>query len=82
MIHACAGAVGTAMIQLGKLMNLKMYGTASKGKHDFIKKMGAFPIDYKNEDFLKVMKEKEPNGIDAVFDPMGGDVFSPFVKYT
>ncbi|WGF91671.1 medium chain dehydrogenase/reductase family protein [Aequorivita marisscotiae] len=76
LIHACAGAVGTAMIQLGKLMDLKMYGTASKNKHDFVKRMGAIPIDYKQQDFVKVMKEKEANGIDAVFDPMGGDYFS------
>lgn len=75
LIHACAGAVGTAIIQLGKLMNLKMYGTASKSKHGFIEKMGAIPIDYKNQDFVKVINAKEPNGIDAVFDPMGGDYF-------
>ncbi|MBK6731352.1 MAG: zinc-binding dehydrogenase [Bacteroidetes bacterium] len=75
LIHAAAGAVGTALIQLGKLMNLKMYGTASKSKHDFIEKMGAIPIDYKNQDFAKVINKKEPNGIDAVFDPMGGDYF-------
>ena len=75
LIHACAGAVGTAMIQLGKLMNLKMYGTASKSKHDFIEKMGAIPIDYKSQDFAKVINEKEPKGIDAVFDPMGGGYF-------
>lgn len=75
LIHACSGAVGTAMLQLGKLMNLKMYGTASKGKHEFIQRMGAIPIDYKNQDFVKVIKEKEPNGIHAVFDPMGGDYF-------
>ncbi len=75
LIHAAAGAVGTALIQLGKLMNLKMYGTASKSKHDFIERMGAIPIDYKNQDFAKVINKKEPNGIDAVFDPMGGDYF-------
>lgn len=75
LIHACSGAVGTAMLQLGKLLNLKMYGTASKSKHKFIQEMGAIPIDYKNEDFVEVIKEKEPDGIDAVFDPMGGDYF-------
>ncbi len=52
-----------------------MYGTASKSKHRFIEEMGAIPIDYKNEDFVEVIKEKEPDGIDAVFDPMGGDYF-------
>jgi NADPH2:quinone reductase len=75
LIHACSGAVGTAMLQLGRLLNLKMYGTASKSKHSFIEEMGAIPIDYKNEDFVEVIKEKEPGGLDAVFDPMGGDYF-------
>lgn len=75
LIHACAGAVGTAMLQLGKLMKLKMYGTASKKKHPLIEAMGAIPIDYENEDFAEVLKESEPQGLDAVFDPMGGNYF-------
>ena len=75
LIHACSGAVGTALLQLGKLLNLKMYGTASKSKHSFIEEMGAIPIDYKSEDFVDVINKKEPGGLDAVFDPMGGDYF-------
>ncbi len=80
LIHACAGAVGTAMLQLGKLLNLKMYGTASKGKHDFIQKQGAIPIDYNNEDFVERLLNDEPNGIDAVFDPIGGSYFPRSLK--
>ena len=72
LIHAASGAVGIAMLQLGKLMNLKMYGTASLGKHKLLTDMGAIPIDYKEENFEAVVMEKEPNGIDAVFDPIGG----------
>ncbi len=75
LIHAASGAVGTALIQLGKLMNLKMYGTASKSKKKLVQKMDAIPIDYKIEDFEAIIKEKEPNGIDAVFDPIGGSYF-------
>jgi NADPH2:quinone reductase len=75
LIHACSGAVGTALLQLGKLLNLKMYGTASKSKHKFIENMGAIPIDYKNEDFTELIKKNEPHGIDAVFDPIGGNYF-------
>jgi len=52
-----------------------MYGTASKSKHSFIEEMGAIPIDYKSEDFVDVINKKEPGGLDAVFDPMGGDYF-------
>lgn len=80
LIHACAGAVGIAMLQLGKLLNLKMYGTASKAKHHFIEKYGAIPIDYKNKDFVKRIKMSEPKGIDAVFDPIGGSYFPRSLK--
>ena len=80
LIHACSGAVGIALLQLGKLLNLKMYGTASKEKHAFIKKFGAIPIDYKNEDFVDVIQAAEPNGIDAVFDPIGGSYFPRSLK--
>lgn len=75
LIHACSGAVGIALLQLGKLLNLKMYGTASKSKHKFIEDMGAIPIDYENEDFAELIKKNEPQGIDAVFDPIGGNYF-------
>lgn len=75
LVHAASGAVGTALLQLGKMLNLKMYGTASKSKHQLIKDLGAIPIDYKNEDFAKVIGEKEPQGIDVVFDPIGGSYF-------
>ena len=80
LVHACAGAVGTAMLQLGVLLNLKIYGTASKGKHDYIQKLGAIPIDYNNEDFVERLKNDEPNGIDAVFDPIGGKYFPRSLK--
>lgn len=80
LIHACAGAVGIAMLQLGKLLNLKMYGTASYGKHSLIEKYGAIPIDYKNEDFVERLKRTEPGGIDAVFDPIGGSYFPRSLK--
>jgi len=80
LIHACSGAVGTALLQLGRLIDLKMYGTVSKNKHEFVRNMGAIPIDYKTQDFAEVIKEQEPDGIDAVFDPMGGDYFPRSLK--
>lgn len=80
LVHAVSGAVGTAILQLGKLMNLKIYGTASKGKKDYIEKLGGILIDYKSEDFLSRLQKDEPNGIDALFDPMGGDYFPRSLK--
>ncbi len=80
LIHAAAGAVGKAIPQLGKLLNLKMYATASKGKKEYIEKSGGILIDYTSEDFLSRLQKDEPNGIDAVFDPMGGDYFPRSLK--
>lgn len=80
LVHTAAGAVGTAFLQLGKLLNLKIYGTASKKKKEYVEKLGGILIDYTSEDFLLRLQKEEPNGIDAVFDPMGGDYFPRSLK--
>lgn len=73
LIHGAGGAVGTAMIQLSLLKDLKIYGTASKAKHELVSNLGAVPIDYKDEDFVEQIGTLAKDGIDAVFDPIGGD---------
>lgn len=75
LIHGAGGAVGTAMLQLGKLMDLEMYGTVSKSKIELVKRLGATPIDYKSEDFVERIHSLTGDGVDAVFDPIGGDNF-------
>ena len=67
LIHGAAGGVGTAALQLGSLVGLKMFGTASKPKHDLVAALGGIPIDYRAEDFCQ-----RAAGVDAVFDPIGG----------
>ncbi|HEY9650040.1 MAG TPA: alcohol dehydrogenase catalytic domain-containing protein, partial [Coleofasciculaceae cyanobacterium] len=57
LIHGAGGAVGMALLQLGKLKNLEMYGTASQGKHEFVSHLGATPIDYQNEDFVERIRQ-------------------------
>lgn len=73
LIHGAAGGVGTAMLQLGKLLDLQMYGTASKPKHSVVSNWGGTPIDYKNEDFVQRIRELTGNGVDVVFDAIGGN---------
>lgn len=75
LVHGAGGAVGTAMLQLGKLLDLEMYGTASKSKHELVTQLGATPIDYKSENLVERMRNLTGDGIDAVFDPIGGDSF-------
>ena len=77
LIHGAGGAVGTALLELGKLMELKMYGTASKPKHELVTRLGGIPIDYRSEDFV----EKVGTGrVDVAFDAIGGDNFKRSFK--
>jgi NADPH:quinone reductase-like Zn-dependent oxidoreductase len=73
LIIGASGGIGTAFLQLGKLANLQMYGIASKSKHHTLTEYGATPIDYHLQDFVEVIRQAEPDGLDAVFDGMGGD---------
>ena len=71
--HGAAGGVGTAVLELGKLAGLKIFGTASKGKHDLVSALGGIPIDYKSDDFVaRVLQMTGGIGVEAVFDPVGG----------
>jgi NADPH:quinone reductase-like Zn-dependent oxidoreductase len=72
LIHGAAGGVGTALLQLGSLLGLTMYGTASHSKLQDIAAAGGVPIDYKTEDFSNRVRELSPNGVHAVFDAIGG----------
>jgi NADPH:quinone reductase-like Zn-dependent oxidoreductase len=72
LVHSAAGGVGTAALQLGKIAGLRMFGTASKPKHEMVSSLGATPIDYRDENFVERIHELAPEGLDSVFDPIGG----------
>lgn len=72
LIQGAAGGVGTALLELGKLAGLEMYGTASEYNHELVSNMGATPIDYRSEDFVGRIHSLTGDGVDAVFDPIGG----------
>lgn len=75
LIIGASGGIGTAFLQLGKLANLKMYGVASRNKHHILNEYGTTPIDYRTQDFVEVIRQAEPEGLEAVFDGMAGDSF-------
>lgn len=72
LIHSAAGGVGTALLQLGRLQGLQMYGTASTGKLKIIENLGGHAIDYKRSDFLEQIRKSPGGGVDMVFDGIGG----------
>ena len=72
LVHGAAGGVGTALLQLGELAGLEMYGTCSSRGAPVVSDLGAIPIDYRNRDFVKEIHRLTKGGVDAVFDPIGG----------
>jgi NADPH:quinone reductase-like Zn-dependent oxidoreductase len=78
LVHGAAGGVGSALLELGKLAGLEMYGTASKYNHELVSALGATPIDYRTEDFVQRIRDLTSgealtgDGVDVVFDPIGG----------
>lgn len=72
LVHGAAGGVGTALVQLGKLAELEVYGTASKRNHELVFGLGAVPIDYHAEDFVMRIHSLTGDGVDVVIDPIGG----------
>jgi NADPH:quinone reductase-like Zn-dependent oxidoreductase len=73
LIIGASGGVGTALLQLGRLAHLTLYGLASRSKHHVLSELGAIPIDYHTQDFVDVIHQAEPNGLDCVFNGLGGD---------
>ena len=78
LVHAGAGGVGSAAIQLGKAAGAKVIATAGgERKTEVCRSLGAdHVIDYTAEDFVPLVKEiTEGHGADVVYDPVGGEVF-------
>src|SRR5512134_681672 len=72
LIHGAAGGVGTALLQLGRLAGLEMYGTCSSRGAPAVSDLGGIPIDYRHQDFVEEIHRFTSEGVDAVFDPIGG----------
>lgn len=76
LIHAAAGGVGTAAVQLGNILNFELFGTASTPeKLSKLTKLGlTHGIDYEIDDYqLRIRKLTNGEGVDAVFDCLAGD---------
>jgi NADPH2:quinone reductase len=72
LIHGAAGGVGSALLQLGRLAELEMYGTCSSRTAPAVSGLGGIPIDYQDQDFVEEIRRRSGDGADAVFDSIGG----------
>jgi NADPH2:quinone reductase len=76
LIHAVAGGVGTAAVQIGKILGIEMYGTSSsEDKLARVRELGLqHGINYKQRDYVQAIKDlTSGEGVDAVFEMLGGE---------
>jgi NADPH:quinone reductase len=69
LVHGAAGAVGQALLTLGDIAGLELWGAARGAHAPLIRELGGTPIDYQREDFTRIV----PGGFDVVFDGIGED---------
>lgn len=72
LIHGAAGGVGSALLQLGRVAGLEMYGTCSSRGASAVSGLGGIPIDYQHQDFVLEIRCLTGEGVDVVFDGIGG----------
>src|SRR5271165_2786892 len=88
LIHAVAGGVGTAAVQIGKILGIEMYGTSSsEDKLARVRELGLqHGINYKQRDYVETIKDltggdlTRGEGVDAVFEMLGGEHVAKSVK--
>ncbi len=79
LVTGAAGGVGTAALQLLRLAGVKTYGAASAGKHGTLRALGAIPIDSRAGRLDRLVRSLEPEGVDLVFDGIGGATIGPCI---
>jgi NADPH:quinone reductase-like Zn-dependent oxidoreductase len=72
LVHGAAGRVGVAVLELGVLAGLRLYGTAAARDRAAVERLGAVAIDYRTEDFLARIRQLTGDGVDVVLDGIGG----------
>jgi NADPH2:quinone reductase len=83
LIHAVAGGVGTAAVQIGKILGIEIYGTSSSDeKLSRVRELGLqHGINYKQKDYVDAIKDlTHGEGVDAVFEMLGGEHVAKSVK--
>ncbi|MEJ8633996.1 NADP-dependent oxidoreductase [Streptomyces sp. MS2.AVA.5] len=79
LIHAAAGGVGSLAVQLAKHAGARVIGTASERNHDHLRELGAEPVTY-GEGLADRVRALAPDGVEAVFDTIGGDALKASVQ--
>ena len=75
LVHAAAGGVGSVAVQLAALRGARVIGTAGERNHDYLRSLGAEPVEYGDSaaTLTAHVREVAPDGVDVVLDFVGGD---------
>jgi NADPH2:quinone reductase len=72
LVTGVSGGVGTVLAQLARHAGVRVIGTANPRHHQALRELGVEPIDYRDPDVSARVRELAPEGVDAVFDHLGG----------
>ncbi len=79
LVHAAAGGVGSFAVQLASRAGARVIGTASSGNADYLRSLGAEPVEY-GDGLVERVHELAPDGVDAVLDLAGGEALDHSVE--
>ncbi|RKF19357.1 NADP-dependent oxidoreductase [Altericroceibacterium spongiae] len=79
LVSGAAGGVGTAVIQFARHRGMTVIGTASEGKHDYLRKLGAIPTVY-GAGLAERVRELAPQGVDAALDLAGSGIIPELIE--
>lgn len=71
LIHGAAGGVGTAALEIARVLGLRAFGTASPAKHDLVRSLGGVPLHRQDDAWMDKLRQLQPEGVDAAFDSFG-----------
>jgi NADPH:quinone reductase-like Zn-dependent oxidoreductase len=75
LVHNAAGGVGTFAVQLAGLRGARVIGTASPGRFDYVRSLGAEPVEY-GDGLVARVRDLAPDGVDVVLDLIGGEALA------
>ncbi|MFF5473662.1 NADP-dependent oxidoreductase [Streptomyces achromogenes] len=75
LVHAAAGGVGSLAVQIAAHLGARVLGTAGEANHDYVRTLGGEPVAY-GEGLAERVRGLAPEGVDAVFDTVGGDTLT------
>ncbi len=76
LVHGVNGGVGTVLAELAAIAGARVLGTAAPRHHDALRALGVEPVDYALDGLEQRVRALAPDGVDAVFDHVGGDVLT------